>query len=519
MANQQLLSNTSTYVNIIYSEKQSYTTLVKKGLACPGDLVIVANQDNPYGVLHTHNKTLYFLDPEFEQHITDKFDNRYIQPSPSGGITISGIVSADSIATDVISFKNNDGSFDDILNITPGNEQYIASFGSDVAVDITTLLLNGDNLSELLSGIYVKLNNKLDVEEFTTNKDLTDSSIIEIKLDIEDLKKSLQENFDIDASTFNWGNLKIEALINDLNKIKSDITDVSAVANREVLDPSLLDDVKERVSKLEIDTAEIDEIVAAALTDVNTRLETHIAEQPASIDKKINDIIPNLKKYTDEQITGVSNKHTSDISSLNVVISGLDTSIKSTDSSILDINTKFQNMLSDTSSKLAGVNTKIDNINSSILSLTAKINVLDTSNDSNISQTQLNNAIETAVNQSKEYTNTVIEDYVLKSDIQPTLNNIQETLNVLDPSLYVLETTYIDDISTMVAGMSQLSDRFIYVETENNRLLTILYSQIIPRLNNMIPEMQTMIQAFDTSTLSNIGQRLKALEDKTRNLE
>lgn len=53
--------------------------------------------------------------------------------------------------------------------------------------------------------------------------------------------------------------------------------------------------------------------------------------------------------------------------------------------------------------------------------------------------------------------------------------------------------------------MSQLSDRFVCVESENDRILTILYSQIIPRLNNMLPEMQKILQAFDTSTTSSIG--------------
>lgn len=78
MANKQILSNTSTYVNIIYSEKQSYETLVKKGVACVGDLVITADKTNPYGILHTHSKKLYFLDPKFEDNLIDKLDERYV---------------------------------------------------------------------------------------------------------------------------------------------------------------------------------------------------------------------------------------------------------------------------------------------------------------------------------------------------------------------------------------------------------------------------------------------------------
>lgn len=517
MSKQQLLTNTSTYVNIIYSEKQSYKTLVKKGLACPGDLVIVADKDTPYGSLHTHNKTLYFLDADFEDRITDKFDNRYIQPSPSGGIALSGVISADGIATDVISVKNNDGSFDDILNISPEDDHYLVTFAPDVTVDITKLILNGDDASELLSGIYTDINNKLDTDEFTANKDLTDSSITGIKSDIEELRKKLQENFDIDTSTFNWGNLKIEALINDLNKIKSDIMDVSVMANREVLDPSSLDDVKERVTKLETDIAEIDEVIAVALININSRLEKHIADQPDSINQKINEIIPGLKEYTDDQVKIVSDKHISDISALDIRIKGLDASIKNTDSSIMDIRDLYQNVLVDTSTKIADVSTKIDNIDSSIIKLIAKVTALDTSSG-NIDQTQLDNAIQTAVNQSKEYTNNTLGGYVLKTEIEPTLDSIQKTLEVLDPSLYVFKSDYIDDTSILVAGMSQLSDRFVCVESENDRILTILYSQIIPRLNNMLPEMQKMLQAFDTSTTSSIGQRLKALEDKTKNL-
>lgn len=307
-------------------------------------------------------------------------------------MALSGVISADGIAANVISVKNNDGSFDDILNISPEDDHYLVTFAPDVTVDITKLILNGDDASELLSGIYAGINNKLDTDEFTANKDLTDSSIAGIKSDIEELRKKLQENFDIDTSTFNWGNLKIEALINDLNKIKSDIIDVSAMANREVLDPSSLDSVKERVTKLETDIAEIDEVIAAALININDRLEKHITDQPDSISQKINEIIPGLKEYTDDQVKIVSDKHISDISALDIRIKGLDSSIKNTDSSILDIRDLYQNVLTDTSTKIADVSTKIDNIDSSIIELIAKVTALDTSSG-NIDQTQLDNAI------------------------------------------------------------------------------------------------------------------------------
>lgn len=488
MANKQILSNTSTYVNIIYSEKQSYETLVKKGVACVGDLVITADKTNPYGILHTHSKKLYFLDPKFEDNLIDKLDERYVQPSPAGGIVLPGYVSADGIATEVISVKNDDGIYDEVLNILPDGDHYLVSFAPDVVVDITKLYLNDIDVETAITSLQLDLDNKLDSSVYDSDKSLTDSSISDIRVSIADLEKKLKENFDTDASTFNWGNLQIAALINDLNKIKADIADVSTAANKETLDPSVLDEFKTRVENIESDIEIIDEVAARALIDLDRRITLLDDSQDSLFDSKAEVIKSELQKYTDTEIAKATEHHALDISVINSSISGVNTQIEMLDTSLGVIEKALEKAVADSSVVLADVSTKISNLDSSIVDLNAKILSLESPEGGGaIDSTALQNAIEEAVNRSKDYTNDTLHGYALKTDIDPVLTGIQEKLDGIDVSLLVTKEEYVEDTSMMVGGMSQLSDRFNYVESEAQRLYSILYAQVIPALNNIMP--------------------------------